>query len=48
MFFTLYVDDIVLARNNLKMIKTTKKWLSYVFKMKYMGETRYAIGMKIV
>jgi len=28
MFLTLYVDDILLAGNNLEMIKATKKWFS--------------------
>ena len=48
MFLTLYVDDILLAGNNLKMINATKPWLSSVFEMKDMGEARYVLGMKIV
>jgi len=48
MFLTLYVDDILLARNNLEMINATKQWLSSVFKVKYMGEARYVLGVKIV
>lgn len=36
MFFTLYVDDILLARNNLEMIQAIKKLLSFVFEMKDM------------
>jgi len=31
LFLTLYVGDILLARNNLELIEATKKWLSYVF-----------------
>ena len=45
MFLTLYADDILLAGNNLEMIKATKKWLSSVFEMKDMGEARYVLGV---
>ena len=45
-FLTLYVDDILLARNNMKMIQITK-WLSSVFKMKDLGEVSYVLGLKI-
>jgi len=31
-------SDILLARNNMELIDATKKWLSYIFKMKDMGE----------
>jgi len=48
MFLTLYVDDILLVGNNLKMINTTKQWLSSVFEIKDMGEARYVLGMDIV
>jgi len=34
MFLNLYVDDIQLADNNMEMIQTTKKWLSFVFEIK--------------
>ena len=47
MFLTLYVDDILLARNNMEMIQTAKKWLSSVFEMKDMGEARYVLGVEI-
>jgi len=47
-FLTLYVDDILLAGNNLEMIESTKKWLSSVFEMKDIGEARYVIGMEII
>jgi len=46
-FLTLYVDDILLARNNMEMIPTTKKWLSFVFKIKDMGEARYVLYVEI-
>ena len=48
MFLTLYVDDILLVGNNLEMIEATKKWLSSVFEMKDMGETRYILGVEII
>jgi len=48
MFLTLYVDNILLAGNNLEMINTTKQWLSSVFGMEDMGEARYVLGVKIV
>jgi len=46
-FLTLYVDDILLAGNNMEMIQTTKKWLSSIFEMKDMGEARYVLGVEI-
>ena len=42
MFLTLYVDDILLAGNNMEKIQITKQLLSSVFEMKDMGEARYA------
>ena len=43
-FLPFYVDDILLARNNMEMIKITKQWLSSVFEMKYMGDVRYVLS----
>jgi len=48
MFLTLYVDDILLAGNNLEMIEATKKWLSSIFEMKNIGEASYVLGVKII
>ena len=48
MFLTLYVDDILVVGNNLKMINTTKQWLSSIFEMKGMSEARYVLGVEIV
>ena len=48
MFLTLYVDDTLLAGNNLEMINATKQWLSSVFEIKDMGEARYVLGVEIV
>ena len=42
-----YVDDILLAGNDMKMIVTTKRWLSSIFEMKDMGEANYVLGVEI-
>ena len=44
---SLYVNDILRARNNLKFVQTIKRWLSSTFEMKDMGETSYILGVKI-
>jgi hypothetical protein len=44
----LYVDDILIDRNNKEMIDTTKKWLSSNFEIKDMGEANYILGVKII
>ena len=46
-FPIMYVDDILLATNNLGLFHETKKFLSSNFEMKDMGEASYVIGMKI-
>ena len=38
---SLYVDDILIAGNDLEFVQTIKRWLSSTFEMKYMGETSY-------
>jgi len=43
----LYVNDILLAGNNMGMIQTTKKYLSFIFEMKDMGEARYVLGVEV-
>ena len=43
-----YVDDILLAGNDMKMIVTTKMWLSSIFEMKDMGEANYVLGVKFL
>ena len=48
MFLTLYVDDILVARSDLEIINTTKRWLSSVFEMKDMGEVRYVLEVEII
>ena len=44
---SLYVDDILIAGNDLEFVKTIKEWLSSTFEMKNMGETSYILGVKI-
>ena len=44
----LYIDDILIAGNDKKLINVTKKWLSSNFEMKGMGEAIYVIGVKII
>lgn len=43
MILFLYVDDILLERNNFETEKI-KNWLSSTFKMKNMSETNYVLG----
>ena len=43
----LYVDDILLATNNVAMLHDVKKFLSNNFEMKDMGEASYVIGIEI-
>ena len=45
---SLYVDDILLAGNNKKFIKTIKEWLSSTFEIKDMGEASIVLGVKIL
>ena len=42
-----YVDDILIAGNDKKLIHVTQKWLSANFEMKDMGEASYVLGIKI-
>ena len=46
-FFILYVDDILLATNDIGLLHETKKFLSKNLEMKYMGEASYVIGIEI-
>ena len=43
----LYVDDILIAENNIKYLKDIKSWLSSNFKLKDMGDVVYILGVKI-
>jgi len=46
-FLILYVNDTLLATNDLGLLHETKKFLSSNFKMKDMGEENYVIGIEI-
>jgi hypothetical protein len=44
----LYVDDLMIAGNNKKMIDAFKEEISNRFKMKDLGELRWMLGMEII
>ncbi|KAL0457809.1 UNVERIFIED_CONTAM: Copia protein [Sesamum latifolium] len=46
-YLVLYVDDILLIGNSVKMLGDIKAWLSTQFSMKDMGEASYILGIKI-
>ncbi|KAK4409340.1 Copia protein [Sesamum angolense] len=46
-FLVLYVDDILLIENDIKMLGDTKASLSTQFSMKDLGEASYILGIKI-
>jgi hypothetical protein len=46
-FLVLYVDDILLASNDLGLLHETKQLLSQSFEMKDLGEASYVIGTEI-
>ena len=45
---SLYVDGILIAGNDKKLIDVTMKWLLSNFEMKDMGEASYVVGVKIL
>ncbi|KAL0413183.1 UNVERIFIED_CONTAM: Retrovirus-related Pol polyprotein from transposon TNT 1-94 [Sesamum radiatum] len=46
-YLVLYVYDILLIENDVKMLWDIKAWLSTQFSMKDMGEASYILGIKI-
>ena len=48
LILSLYVDDILLAGNEMSSIVATRKWMSSQFEIKDMGEANYVLGVKIV
>ncbi|KAL0419078.1 UNVERIFIED_CONTAM: Retrovirus-related Pol polyprotein from transposon RE1 [Sesamum radiatum] len=46
-FLALYVDDILLIGNDIKILGDTKAWLSTQFSMKDLDEASYILGIKI-
>ena len=46
-FLVLYVDDILLANNDLNLLRDTKKFRSNTFEMKDLGNASYGLGIQI-
>jgi hypothetical protein len=46
-FLILYVEDILLIRNNISLLQLIKKWLSNNFSMKDLWEATYILRIKI-
>ena len=47
MFLVLYVDDIILIRNDAGVMSSVKVWLSSQFDMKDLGEANFILGIKL-
>ena len=47
-FLVLYVDDILLIRNDVGTLSLVKVWLSAQFDMKDLGETSHILGIKLL
>jgi hypothetical protein len=43
----IYVDDVILAGNNLQDIENTKLFLSRQFKLKDLGQLKYFLGIEV-
>ena len=46
-FLVLYVNDILLATNDLNLLRDTNKFLSRNFEMKDLGDASYVLGIQI-
>ena len=46
-FLVLYVDDILLANNNIGLLHETNRFLSKKFKMKDLGDVSFVLGIQI-
>ena len=44
----MYVDDIIIANNNEAIAKSLKSSLDTRFKLKYLGNLRFFLGLEIV
>ena len=44
----LYVDDILLIGNDVRLLSSVKIWLSTQFEMKYLRQTQYILGIKVL
>ena len=47
-FLVLYVDDIFLNGNDVKILSDVKTWLANQFQMKDLGESSYVLGIQIL
>jgi len=47
-FLILYVDDILLASNDIGLLHETKKFLSNKFEMKDLGDASFVLGIQIL
>jgi hypothetical protein len=47
-FYALYVDDILIFRNNVEVIKEVKEFLSNNFKIKDLGEADVILNIKLL
>lgn len=47
-FLVLYVDDILLGRNDISFFVEIEQWLFNNFQMKDLGETSYILRFKII
>ena len=47
-FLVLYVDDILLMGDNVKLLTEVKDWLATQFKMKDLGNASYVLGIQII
>ena len=46
-FLVLYVDDMLIIRNDVGILSTVKTWLSRHFSIKDLGEASYILGIRI-
>ena len=47
-FLVLYVNDILLIRNNVGVLSSINVWLSSQFDMKDLGEANHILGIKLL
>ena len=47
-FLVLYIDDILLIGDNVKLLIEIKNWLAIQLKMKDLGNTSYILGIQIL
>ena len=47
-FLILYVDDILIIRNDVGTLSSVKAWLSTQFDVKGLGEASHILGIKLI